>query len=81
LFKEFVESSLNQYNNGPVEKEKHTRVFEVELAELKNENVYKIIHNLFSEKLKLQDIDVEVAHIVWPVKKLWYCKQDKPYNM
>jgi hypothetical protein len=35
------------------------------------ENVYDIIQNIFSEKLKLQNIDVKVAHRIriGPVKK------------
>jgi len=34
------------------------------------ENVYDIIQKIFSEKLKLQNIDVKVAHKIGPVKKL-----------
>ena len=34
------------------------------------ENVYDIIQKIFSEKLKLQNIDAKVAHRIWPVKTL-----------
>ena len=60
---------LHNNNNAKYTKKNTVRIFAVEQRAFKNENVYDIIQNICTDKLKLQDIDVEVAHRVGPVKK------------
>ena len=62
--------NLQNNNNAKYSRKNTFRIFAVEQRAFKNENIYDIIHNRFTDQLKLQDIDVEVAHRVGPVKKL-----------
>jgi len=66
---EDLKKCLFQNNDNAQYTRKNTvRIFGVEQRDFKNENVYDIIQNIFSEKLNLPNIDVEVAHRVGPVK-------------
>jgi len=65
---------LQNNNNAKYTRKNTVRIFAVEQRAFKNENVYDIIQNICTDKLKLQDIDVEVAHRVGPVKKLMELK-------
>lgn len=54
-------------DNAQYTRKNTVRIFGLEQTDFKNENIYERIQKLFSEKLKLTNIDVEVAHRVGPV--------------